>query len=91
MSQLPSTVQGAWTTNISSQTRSSQGSSARGRGRQVIGRVFALTPTEAEDDTMILVYNTWVCVLFDIGATHSFIFASYANALGLKTERVENL
>ena len=60
-------------------------------GRQVIGRVFALTPIEAEDEAMILVYNTWVGVLFDISATHSFISASYANALGLKTEMVENL
>ena len=40
---------------------------------------------------MILVYSTWVRVLFDTGATHSFISASYANALGLKTEMVENL
>ena len=30
-------------------------------------------------------------VLFDISATHSFISASYANALGLKMKRVENL
>ncbi|WJZ92455.1 hypothetical protein VitviT2T_011446 [Vitis vinifera] len=40
---------------------------------------------------MILVYSTWVRVLFDTGATHSFISASCANALGLKIERVENL
>ena len=40
---------------------------------------------------MILVYSTWVRVLFDIGATQSFISASCANALGLKKERVENL
>ena len=57
----------------------------------MIGRAFALTPIEAEDDAMILVYNTWVCVLFDIGATHSFISISCVNALGLKMERVENL
>ena len=60
------------------------------------GRVFALTPTEPEDDAllvedMILVYSIWVCVLFDTGATHSFISAFCANALGLKMERVENL
>ncbi|RVW15622.1 Retrovirus-related Pol polyprotein from transposon 17.6 [Vitis vinifera] len=82
--------------NYTSQTRSSQGSNARGRGRQAAGRVFALTPTEPEEDAllvegMILVYSTWVRVLFDTGATHSFISTSCANALGLKSERVENL
>ena len=40
---------------------------------------------------MFLVYSTWVRVLFDTSATHSFIFASYADALGLKMEMVENL
>ena len=40
---------------------------------------------------MILVYSTWVRVLFDTGATHSFISASCANALRLKTEMVEKL
>ena len=40
---------------------------------------------------MVLVYSTWVRVLFNIGATHSFISASCANVLGLKIERVENL
>ena len=40
---------------------------------------------------MILVYSTWVHVLFDIGVTHSFVFASCAYALELKTKRVENL
>ena len=81
---------------MSSQTRSSQGLNARGRGRQSTGRVFALTLTEPDEDTlsvegMILVYSTWVRVLFDTGATYSFISASCANALGLKKERVENL
>ena len=74
---------------MSSQTRSSQGSNARGRGRQAAGRVFTLALIELEDDVilvegMILVYITWVNVLFDTGATHSFISTSYANALGLK-------
>ena len=74
---------------MSSQTRSSQGLNARGRGRQVAGRIFVLTQTEPEEDAllvegMILVYITWVNVLFDTGATHSFISTSYANALGLK-------
>ncbi|RVW41678.1 Retrovirus-related Pol polyprotein from transposon 17.6 [Vitis vinifera] len=57
-------VQGTRTATTSSQTRSSQGSNARGRGRQTIGRVFSLTPTEQEEDAllvegMILVYSTW--------------------------------
>ena len=39
---------------------------------------------------MILVYNTWVCVLFDTGATHSFISTSCVESLGLKAEIVEN-
>ncbi|RVW98093.1 Transposon Ty3-I Gag-Pol polyprotein [Vitis vinifera] len=95
MPQLPPAAQGTRATTTS-QTRSSQGSNARGRGRPAAGRVFALTPTEPEEDAllvegMILVYSTWVRVLFDTGATHSFISASCANALGLKSERVENL
>ncbi|WJZ91043.1 hypothetical protein VitviT2T_010152 [Vitis vinifera] len=63
---------------------------------ETAGRVFALTPTEPKEDAllvegMILVYSTWVRVLFDTGVTHSFISTSCANALGLKSERVENL
>ncbi|RVW36880.1 Retrovirus-related Pol polyprotein from transposon 17.6 [Vitis vinifera] len=59
-------------------------------------KVFALTPIEPEEDDilvegMISVYSTWVHVLFDTGATQSFIYASCANALRLKTEMVENL
>ena len=63
--------------------------------RQQLG-FFALTPTKSRDDVllvegMILVYCTRVHVLFDISATHSFIFTSCANVLGLKKEMVENL
>ena len=39
---------------------------------------------------MILVYSTWVRVLFDFGGTPSFISTSYADSLGLKVEIVEN-
>ena len=55
-----------------------------------------MTLIEPKDDAllmecMILVYSTWVSVLFNTSATHSFSFASYANALGLKMEMIENL
>ncbi|RVW72097.1 hypothetical protein CK203_054752 [Vitis vinifera] len=41
-------------TTMSSQTRSSQGLNARGRGRQAVGRVFALTPIEPEEDALLV-------------------------------------
>ncbi|RVW22320.1 Retrovirus-related Pol polyprotein from transposon 17.6 [Vitis vinifera] len=47
-------AQGTRTATMSSQTHSSQGSNARGRGRQAIGRVFALTPTEPEEDALLV-------------------------------------
>ncbi|WJZ83991.1 hypothetical protein VitviT2T_003625 [Vitis vinifera] len=39
---------------MSSQTRSSQGSNARGRGKQTVGRVFVLTPIEPEEDVLLV-------------------------------------
>ncbi|RVW81235.1 Transposon Ty3-G Gag-Pol polyprotein [Vitis vinifera] len=53
MPQLPPAAQGTRTATTS-QTRSSQGSNARGRGRQTAGRVFALTPTESEEDALLV-------------------------------------
>ena len=66
---------------MSSQTRSSHGSNAKGRGRQAARRVFTLTLTESDEDAllvecMILIYSTCVRVLFETGATHYFISAS---------------
>ncbi|RVX14525.1 Transposon Ty3-I Gag-Pol polyprotein [Vitis vinifera] len=54
MPQLPPATQGTRTATMSSQTRSSQGSNARGRGRQAVGRVFALTPTELDEDALLV-------------------------------------
>ena len=46
-----------------------------------------------EDPTMIrgilTLYNSWVLVLFDTGASHSFISASCVSALGLESELLE--
>ena len=39
---------------------------------------------------MFLLSRLWARVLFDSGASHSFIFASCVNVLGLKVESLEN-
>ncbi|RVW92637.1 Retrovirus-related Pol polyprotein from transposon 17.6 [Vitis vinifera] len=54
-------AQGTRTTTMRSQTRSSQGSNARGRGRQATGRVFALTPTKPEEDVFLVEEGFEVC------------------------------
>ena len=58
--------------------------------------MFALQGDEEpdfEDPTMIrsilTLYNSWVLVLFDTGASHSFISASCVSALGLESEPLE--
>ena len=71
----------------------------RGRGPQagtsgVQGRVFAITqPTESVDQPVIqgtfLLYHLWARVLFDYGASHSFIDASVVIELGLEVETLE--
>ena len=69
-----------------------QGSQAGTLGTQ--GRVYTVTPqTESADQSIIqgmfLLSCLWARVLFDSGASHSFIIASYVNALGLKVESLE--
>ena len=59
------------------------------------GRVFAITPhAELVDQSVIqgtfLLSCLWTRVLFDSGASHSFITASYVNDLGLEVETLEN-
>ena len=38
---------------------------------------------------MFLLSRLWARVLFDYGESHSFVAASYVNALGLKVESLE--
>ena len=69
-----------------------QGPQARTSGTQ--GRVYTVTPqTEPTDPSVIqgmfLLSRLWVGVLFDSGASHSFIAASCVNVLGLKVESLE--
>ena len=70
----------------------------RGRGQSVQagtsgahGRVYVISPlTEAVDQSMIqgtfLIFRLWASVLFDTGASHSFIAASCVRVLGLEVE-----
>ena len=71
----------------------------RGRGPQagtsgVQGRVYAITPpVESADQPVIqgtfLLSRLWARVLFDSGASHSFIAASVMIKLGLEVEAFE--
>ena len=69
-----------------------QGPQVRTSGTQ--GRVYTVTPqTEPIDPSVIqgmfLLSRLWARVLFDSGASHSFIAASCVNVLGLKVESLE--
>ena len=71
-----------------------QGSQAGTSGTQ--GHVYAITPhTELADQSVIqgtfLLFSLWAKVLFDSGASHSFIVASCAKDLGLEVETLEPL
>ena len=71
----------------------------RGRGPQagtlvVQGRVYDITPpAESTDQPVIhgtsLLSRLWARVLFDSGASHSFIVASVVIELGLEVEALE--
>ena len=73
----------------------------RGRGREpqegtsgVQGRVYAVTPqAESADQSVIqgtfLLSHLWARVLFDSGASYSFIAASVVIELGLEVETLE--
>ena len=71
-----------------------QGSQAGTSGTQ--GHVYASTPhTELVDQSVIqgtfLLFSLWAKVLFDSGASHSFIVASCVKELGLEVETLELL
>ena len=71
----------------------------RGRGPQagtsgVQGRVYAITPQAKSADRPViqgtfLLSHLWARVLFDSGASHSFIAASVVIKLGLEVEALE--
>ncbi|XP_028082025.1 uncharacterized protein LOC114283418 [Camellia sinensis] len=60
--------------------------------QKATGRVFALQEEEADPSIIegnLVFYNSWVHVLFDIGASHSFISSACAQSLGLVCEPLE--
>ena len=73
----------------------------QGRGKSVQvgtsgaqGRVYAVTPhTEAADQSVIqgtfLLFLLWARVLYDSGASHSFIVVSCVRVLGLEVETLD--
>ena len=71
----------------------------RGQGPQagttgIQGRVYTITPpTEPTDQPVIqgtfLLFRLWVRILFDYGASHSFIAASVVQELGLEVTTLE--
>ena len=93
--------QGATRASIVSQTGQRGQSMSRGRGQSVQagtsgaqGLVFAITPqAEATDQSVIqgmfLLFLLWSRVLFDSGASHSFIAASCVRVLGLEVETLD--
>ena len=65
-----------------------QGKSVQAGALGTQGSVYAVTPhTEAADQLVIqgtfLLFRLWARVLFDSGASHSFIVASCVRVLGL--------
>ena len=71
----------------------------RGRGPQaetsgVQGRVYAITPPAESADPLViqgtfLLSRLWARVLYDYGASHSFIAESVVIELGLEVEALE--
>ena len=71
----------------------------QGQGTQIgtsrtQGHVYAITPqVELVDQSVIqgtfLLFHLWARVLFDYGASHSFIATSYVKDLGLEVETLE--
>ena len=65
------------------------GSNRGGKRPQAGGRVFSLEGEEAEDPTVIvsgtlLIKHLYAHVLFDAGATHSFVNPAFAKVLASK-------
>ena len=73
-----------------------RGQSSRAETSGTQGRVYAITPqTEPVDQSVIqgmfLFSRLWEKILFDSGASHSFVAASSVDVLGLEVETLDEL
>ncbi|KAM7492457.1 hypothetical protein LguiA_035378 [Lonicera macranthoides] len=75
-----------------SQPRGGGSSYARGGGK-TSGRVYTLSQVEQPEAKVmkgtVLFFSSWVKVLFDTGASHSFISLALVTKLGLNVERLD--
>ena len=74
--------------------RRGQGSRAETSGTQ--GRVYVITPQIEPVDqsviqSMFLLSPLWAKILFDYGASHSFVIASSVDVLGFEVETLDEL
>ncbi|XP_028069700.1 uncharacterized protein LOC114272238 [Camellia sinensis] len=86
-----------WTNKIGSTRqqlqKSGRAQNAKTSGNQkATGRIFALQKEEADSSVIegnLVLYNSWVHVLFDTGSSHSFISSACAKSLELVCEPLE--
>ncbi|XP_059629960.1 uncharacterized protein LOC132272912 [Cornus florida] len=89
--QSPRPGRGASSSTPTQQSGYQVGSS---QGQRTQGRVFSLTPAESPSSPsvvrgMFLVSHSWARVLFDSGASYSFIASSFVQALGLEVSQLD--
>ena len=71
-----------------------RGQSSQARTSKIHGHVYAITPQDALTDQSVihgtfLLFCFWVRVLFDFGASYSFITTSCVEALGLEVKTLK--
>ncbi|XP_059664043.1 uncharacterized protein LOC132309782 [Cornus florida] len=85
-------VRSSPTASVSTGSSISNASSSQGQRTQ--GRVFALTLAESPSSPSVvrgifLVSHSWARVLFDFGASYSFIASSFTRVLGLEVSQLD--
>ncbi|XP_028066350.1 uncharacterized protein LOC114269259 [Camellia sinensis] len=79
-------------TGLQHQTNGGTQNTKTNGNQKATDRVFALQEEEADPSVIkgnLVLYNSWVHVLFDTGASHSFISSTCTQSLGLVCEPLE--